>query len=198
MLIRPAQPADSPQLARIQVDSFRTAYAPIFPADYLAQFSYEEQEQDWRDLLTAPMSDFLLVAENGNGEILGYALGRPGRSRPGRSSDTLGYDGELVSLHVRRPDHRQGVGRALVQAVAGRFQQLGAASMMLWVLADNPARHFYEKLGGRLLPDQKEWGGNAEYGLQVVEVAYGWSDLAGLQTMFANQPALLLMHLNLS
>jgi ribosomal protein S18 acetylase RimI-like enzyme len=171
LLIRPAHPDDSPQLAHIQVDSFRTAYAHVFPADYLSQFSYEEQEQDWRDLLAAPTSDFLLVAENESGEILGYALGRPGLS-----PDTLGYEGELVSLHVRQSLHRQGVGRALVKAVAGRFKELGASSMMLWVLADNPACHFYEKLGGRLLPEQKAWGGNAEYGLRVVEVAYGWSD----------------------
>jgi GNAT superfamily N-acetyltransferase len=173
MQIRPARLEDSPQLARIQVDSFRTAYAHIFPADYLAQFSYQEQEQDWRDLLASPTTDFLLVAEGESGQLLGYAL-----SRPGRSLDTLGYDGELVSLHVRQGQQSKGVGRALVQAVAGRFRQLGAISMMLWVLAGNPARTFYEKLGGRLLTAEKPWGGNEEYGLHIVEVAYAWPDLS--------------------
>jgi GNAT superfamily N-acetyltransferase len=175
MKIRPVRLDDSPQLARIQVDSYRTAYAPIFPADYLAQFSYEEQEQDWRDLLAAPTNDFLLVAEDGTGELFGYTLGRPGQSE-----DIVGYDGELVSLHVRQMYQGKGIGRGLVQAVAGRFRELGLASMMLWVLADNPARHFYEKLGGQLLAAEKPWSSNEEYNLHVVEVAYGWPDLKQL------------------
>ena len=50
--------------------------------------------------------------------------------------------------------------------------------MMLWVLAGNPARRFYEKLGGRLLTAEKPWSGNEEYGLHVVEVAYTWPDLS--------------------
>ena len=175
MQIRPARLKDSPQLAQIQVDSYRTAYAHIFPAEYLAQFSYEDQEQDWRDLLASPTTDFLLVAESETGELVGYALGRPGQSL-----DTLGYEGELVALHVRQGHQGKGIGRALVQAVAGRFRQLGATSMMLWVLAGNPARNFYEKLGGHLLTAEKPWGGNEEYGLHVVEVAYAWPDLGTL------------------
>jgi GNAT superfamily N-acetyltransferase len=172
MQIRPVRLEDSPQLAHIQVDSYRTAYAHIFPADYLAQFSYEDQEQDWRDLIASPTTDFLLIAEGEDGQLLGYALGRPGQSQ-----DTLDYDGELVSLHVRQGQQGKGVGRALVQAVAGRFQERGATSMMLWVLGGNPARSFYEKLGGRLLTAEKPWGGNEEYSLHVVEVAYAWPDL---------------------
>jgi GNAT superfamily N-acetyltransferase len=178
MQIRPARVSDSPQLARIQVDSFQTAYAHIFPAAYLAQFSYHEQEQDWRDLLATQTGDFLYVAECKSGELSGYTLGRPGQSQ-----DTLGYGGELVSLHVRQSHQRQGVGRALVQAVATHFKQLGATSMMLWVLADNPARNFYEKLGGHLLDGHKSWSGNDEYGLNVTEVAYGWLHLATFQQM---------------
>ncbi|MFU8773596.1 MAG: hypothetical protein ACNA8H_14410 [Anaerolineales bacterium] len=40
---------DSAGLARVQVDSYRTAYAGIFPQAYLAHFTHEEQ--DWRNLL---------------------------------------------------------------------------------------------------------------------------------------------------
>ena len=40
-------------IARVQVDSYRAAYAGIIPQRYLDQFSYEEQEQDWRDWITA-------------------------------------------------------------------------------------------------------------------------------------------------
>ena len=40
--IREATAADSPGLARVQVDSYRTAYAGLFPQAYLDRFSYEE------------------------------------------------------------------------------------------------------------------------------------------------------------
>jgi hypothetical protein len=51
--IRKATIVDSAGLARVQVDSYRTAYAGIFPPAYLDHFTYEEQEQDYRNLLTS-------------------------------------------------------------------------------------------------------------------------------------------------
>ena len=48
--------------------------------------------------------------------------------------------------------------------------------MLLWVLADNPARHFYEVLGGQLMKaSQTEIGG-----VMLDEVAYGWIDIRKL------------------
>src|SRR3954452_8814411 len=107
MRTREAAPEDSAGLARVQVDSYRTAYKDLLPDDYLAQFTYEEQEQDWRDLMASPTGDILLVAESDDGEILGYALGR-------LLAEGGTYTGELVALHVRAPHQRQGVGTALV------------------------------------------------------------------------------------
>jgi hypothetical protein len=51
--IRKAKAKDCACLARVQVDSYRTAYLGIFPQSYLDLFSYEEQEQDWRDLFSS-------------------------------------------------------------------------------------------------------------------------------------------------
>src|SRR4051812_40036183 len=125
MRIREATPEDSPGLARVQVDSYRTAYKDLLPDDYLAQFTYEEQEQDWRDLLAAPTNDTLLVAESDDGEILAYALGR-------LLPEGEAYASELVALHVRTRHQRQGVGTALVAALARRFAVEGCKSLMLW------------------------------------------------------------------
>jgi hypothetical protein len=45
--------------------------------------------------------------------------------------------------------------------------------MIVWVLADNPARAFYEKHGGKYLRSQPlELG---QYTVQ--EVAYGWDNI---------------------
>ena len=169
MRTREATPEDSAALARVQVDSYRTAYKNLLPDEYLAQFTYEEQEQDWRDLMASPTGDILLVAEN-DSEILGYALGR-------RLPDASTYAGELVALHVRAPHQREGAGTALVSAMAHRLASEGCKSLILWVLEGNSARQFYEKLGGMPAGTQTiELGDN----ISTTEVGYGWPDITAL------------------
>lgn len=52
----------------------------------------------------------------------------------------------------------------------------GFESMSLWVLAQNPARRFYEQLGGTAVEEKTiEIGGR-----KLAEVAYGWDDLPAL------------------
>jgi len=165
--IRKATIEDSAGIAGVQVDSYRTAYAGIFPQAYLDQFTYQEQEQDWRDWISSRPEDLLYVAELETGQIVAYVLARPGLC------DVPPYDSELVALHVRSIYQRQGVGRRLLAAVAERLAQLGSRSMMLWVLEENRARGFYERLGGRLLDAKQMSGGQPE-------VAYGWLAIEAL------------------
>lgn len=161
--VRNAMLGDCAAIARVQVDSYRTAYAGIFPQEYLDSFTYEEQEQDWRDLLSSGGEDIVLVAEL-DGAIAGHALGRPG------PTGIPPYDCELVALHVRRERQRQGIGSALAAALADALRGKGCKSMMLWVLAQNPSRQFYERLGAGLLAQTQITNG-------AVEVAYGWKEI---------------------
>jgi hypothetical protein len=39
----------------------------------------------------------------------------------------------------------------LIATLAQRLRQAGCASLMLWTLAENPARAIYERLGGQLI-----------------------------------------------
>lgn len=45
--------------------------------------------------------------------------------------------------------------------------------MLIWVLTENPARRFYEKLGGRVV----DTGSDRVKGVELQHVAYGWLDL---------------------
>ena len=93
---------------------------------------------------------------------MGYALARPG------PTEILGYDGELLALHVLGPYQRQALGRRLVAPLAKELQIRGSQSLMLWVLKEDRARGLYERLGGQLLAEEKmSWVGGSE-------VAYGW------------------------
>jgi hypothetical protein len=80
--IRPARLEDAAAMARIQVDSYRSAYAGILPQDDVDQFSYGDQEGDWIRLLSSGTRDVILVAETGDTQLVGYALGGRRRRTP--------------------------------------------------------------------------------------------------------------------
>jgi len=173
MPIRPATPADSAALARIQVDSYRAAYAGILPADYLAAFTYEDQTQDWRDLLSADTPegerDLLYVAIDAAGEVVGYGLGRISSDEP--------YPAEIVALHVRRDRQGQGHGHQLMAELARHFRARGIETVILWVLAGNSrARAIYEHLGGLLTGERTIPLSDDPDPVTAQEVAYVWPD----------------------
>lgn len=168
--VRRAQPVDCPGLAQVQVDSYRTAYAGLFPESYLAQFSYEEQMQDWREWLTTLSNDVLLVAVSTEEPVLGYVLARA------QQDIYPGYDAEILALHVRQAYQGRGVGSALLKAVVGQLLEWGCRSVMLWTLQGNPVRRWYERLGGEMLGEKRYLVGDWE----IVEIAYGWETISSL------------------
>lgn len=171
MRIRPARPDDAAAIARVHVDSWRTTYAGLVPADHLAGLSYERFEDNWRRWLTTLNSPgFYLVAQDSAGEVVGFAAGGP--ERDGRDA----YRGELYALYLLMGHQRQGLGRALTAETARRLVTKDITSLLVWVLAANPSRGFYEALGGVLVAEKDIEIGGAT----LREVAYGWQDLRPL------------------
>jgi ribosomal protein S18 acetylase RimI-like enzyme len=175
-LIRPAVPVDCAGIALVQVDSYRCAYAGMFPPTYLEQFSTKEQEQDWLRLLAERPEDILLVAETPEHKITGYVLA------VARSEIHPGYDAELVALHVNKAFQRGGAGRALVHRAVELLIERGCRSVMLWTLRGNPTRGWYERLGGECIGEKKD----DIDGWTVVEVAYGWKNIFSLAAASAS------------
>ncbi|MEH1967766.1 MULTISPECIES: GNAT family N-acetyltransferase [unclassified Nostoc] len=98
--------------------------------------------------------------------MVGFASG--GQERTG---DRL-YQGELYAIYILEKYQRQGLGYCLVSTIATRLLQPGISSMLVWVLDDNPASRFYQSLGG-----QQVYQKQIEIAtVQLVEVAYGWTD----------------------
>jgi ribosomal protein S18 acetylase RimI-like enzyme len=167
-MIREARPEDAAAIARIHVDSWRSTYKGIVPDEHLAGLSYERREQGWREALSNPDNrSFVYVAEDEAGNVVGFASGGP--EREGHPD----YKGELYAIYLFAQFQRRGLGRQLTQAVARRLLKAGISSMLVWVLADNPGRAFYEALGGTYLSEKKITIGEKE----LVEVAYGWRDI---------------------
>jgi hypothetical protein len=68
------------------------------------------------------------------------------------------------------------LGRQLVRALAADLREAGHTSMLVWVLAENPSRHFYEALGGQLVERRATEIGGAS----LDELGYGWADIMSL------------------
>lgn len=171
MRIRPAQPADAPALARVHVACWRTTYRGILPERFLAEQSLAHRRQQWQCHLTDPARATCdLVAADAAGRIVGFASAGP------QLGGHPGYRGELFTLYVLHPFQRQGVGRRLMSHVCNHLLQRHIRSMLVCALKDNPARAFYETLGGKLLGEQPLFLGETI----VPEVAYGWKDLFAL------------------
>jgi ribosomal protein S18 acetylase RimI-like enzyme len=170
MLIREALPADSPGIARVQVDSYRTAYAGLFRESYLAQFTHGEQTQDWEVWPATHPEDLLLVAMSPEDQVIGYLLARA------QPDIHPGYDAEILAMHVKLAHQRKGIGKALLRAAVEGLAERGCRSVMLWSLKGNPARKWYERLGGKVLGEKRfqvdDW--------ELVEFAYGWETLSTL------------------
>jgi GNAT superfamily N-acetyltransferase len=168
MRVRQAVCADAAGIARVHVDSWRTTYRGIVPQDYLDGLTYAERQARWeRGLCMSDPEPCVYVAEDGNGQIVGFANGGPERS-----GDPV-YRGEIYAIYILQPQQRQGLGRELVRKVVEALQKMGFQSMLVWVLADNPSRRFYEALGGEPVRTQEISIG----GTPLEEVAYGWQAL---------------------
>ncbi|MBD2514584.1 GNAT family N-acetyltransferase [Nostoc sp. FACHB-973] len=167
MLIREANLADASAIAKVHVDAWRTTYSNLMPAKFLADLSYEERETKWVKILSyVAENNFTYVAENETGQIVGFASG--GKERTG---DCL-YQGELYAIYILEKYQRQGLGHRLVSTIATRLLQSDISSMLVWVLADNPASLFYQNLGGQQVNQKQIDIGT----VQLVEVGYGWID----------------------
>lgn len=171
MIIREAKLQDAGSIAKVNIDTWHTTYPGIIPESYLAKRSYQKRQESWTKILSIEQKKdkpyWVYVAADTTGEIIAFADG--GLERDGDSI----YQGELYAIYILEAYQRQGIGRILVKTVAEKLSQSGLNSMLVWVLADNPACQFYQALGGREVKQKQ-----VEFdGVKLNEIAYGWIDI---------------------
>ncbi|WP_127583563.1 GNAT family N-acetyltransferase [Paenibacillus koleovorans] len=166
MNIRKALPSDSRGIAKVAVDTWRSAYRGILPDHVLDGLTYEQREENWNRIFIIGI-DIVFVAENVAGEVIGYASG--GKERRSTAMD----QGELYTLYLLEQYQRLGLGKQLLLSVARELDWLGMRSMLVWVLAENPSRFFYESLGAQKVEAREiEIGGGT-----LPEIGYSWASM---------------------
>ncbi len=141
MLIRPGRKSDSPAIARVLVDTWRSTFDGLLPAVFLDSMSVEAQLARHESYFSQPDVVYRVVEDSCDG-VVGFAS-----AGPDRGAREVGA-GELYAIYLREAVQRQGRGRELflsvVEALADSF-----VSLRVRVLAVNPCLPFYERLGGR-------------------------------------------------
>ncbi len=167
--VRVAGIADAAGIARVHVETWRAAYPGIVPEDYLLNMTEPHQASLWEaSIRRARGADTVLVAEDAGGAgIVGF--GNCGRARRGEAM------GEVFTLYVANDWQGRRIGRSLLGGLFGSLHGHGLNEATIWVLSANPARFFYETMGGKRLAERRE----PFSGMILDETAYGWSDLGG-------------------
>lgn len=174
LTIREAKQEDLPGIARVRVDTWKATYRGMVPDDFLDGMSYQATAEGWQKNFwdnRDPGTEVFIAVSDRDG-IVGVAI-----CGLERNMDPL-YRAEIYVLYVLPEYQNRGIGRRLVGAcVLYIREQLGMQSMLIWVLAENPYRRFYESLGGKMVREKnKEIGGR-----MLPEVGYGWESIQDIQ-----------------
>lgn len=167
--IRMAGLEDAVGIATVHVASWRETYRGMIPDEFLNNLSIQRRTAQWENSLSDPAHTyhraFVAVMD---GQIVGFA-------NYGYAIETASdFRGELFAIYLLKSAHGRGIGGGLIRAAAGGLHDMGAESMLVWVLKENPTRKFYEHFGGEYLREKPiEIGGAL-----VMEVAYGWRELS--------------------
>jgi GNAT superfamily N-acetyltransferase len=146
--VRPARPDDVPEIARVQVETWRTCYPAILPAAVLDALSVELAHTAWQQALDAPPSrrHHILVAQEKTALVGFVALG-PADDLEAEDPDpttTIAISPLLVEPRWGRRGH----GSRLLSAAVDTWREDSFGTAVAWAYDDDPAtRRFLESAG---------------------------------------------------
>ena len=166
--IRNAATRDADAIAGVYVDIWRDTYAGIIPDQILLRMLRRRHGTTCSvEFGKRRNGHTVMVAEDSRAGVVGF--GSCDRARYAN----LPYDGEVYTLYVLTDYQGQGIGKRLLGGLFDALLERGSRSALIWVLADNPARFFYQAMGGTwvALRTERLWR------TSLPAMAYGWRDL---------------------
>lgn len=141
--VRPARAADVPEIARVQLDTWRTAYSEFLPAEALALLTPELAQAQWNSAVAEPPSPRhrVLVAQERD-TIVGFVAAQPDPDDPADA---------LIAIMLVEPRWgRRGHGSRMLAAVVDHARGDGTRRLTAWVFErDRASVSFYESAGWR-------------------------------------------------
>ncbi len=146
--VRPALAGDASELGRIQVETWRTAYADILPQPVLDRLSAEQASAAWSAAITAPPSrrHRVLVAMEAQWLVGFVALGPADDLEDGDPDPDSTVAVEPILVEPRWG--RRGHGSRLLAAAVDHARRFGMTRAIAWVPeSDTPTREFLVSAG---------------------------------------------------
>lgn len=144
MQVRRAKLDDAQGIAKVHVDSWRTTYNGIIPNDYLDNLSYNQRTELWKKNI-AKEDNYVVVAENNEGQIIGFADAWK------RDNNVVKNSGDLTSIYLLKKYQGMGIGKSLLKKLFDYFKQVGYEKIFVEVLEENKTRFFYEYYGAKIV-----------------------------------------------
>lgn len=157
-------------IASVLVTTWRATFRGIISDAYLDAMTVEAQAIGHARRMRVPGSFLMVAVDLSQGRVIGFANYGRARGMP------PAFDRELYELYLLPEFHGAGIGSALVRTVAVHCREMGASSLFAWVLAQNPNRAFYERMGARAVREGRVGVG----GERLAQIAYRWDDLGTL------------------
>lgn len=172
---RAAVSGDAPSIAALHAESWRRIYRGNFRDEYLDGDVFSERGSAWTEQLAHPSpSQYVCVACDGS-RVAGFVCAF--------GAHDAEWGSFVDNLHVDPAAHRRGIGSALMERAASWLvSEFPARGVYLFVWERNPARAFYERLGGRnagIVELDNPGGGTGRY------VRYVWDDARTLVPSYA-------------
>lgn len=148
MSVRPASPTDSPEIARIQIETWRTAYEAILPPQVLSSLDQDTFAAQWLASVSEPPSlhHHILVAMEGESRV-GFAAFGPDADRQPEDPDP-DSTAAITVLLIEPRWGRRGHGSRLLAAVADLARADGVTRLVAWAAAgDTASLQFYRGAG---------------------------------------------------
>ncbi|MGW7160708.1 N-acetyltransferase family protein [Paenibacillus taichungensis] len=178
MQIRKATMNDAEGIAKVHVDSWRTTYKGIIPDEVLYNLSYKKRTELWIENIERE-DNFVVIAENPEGEIIGFADSWK------RETNIVANSSDLTSIYILKEYHGRGLGKGLLKQLFLQFKFLGYQKIFVEVLEDNKTRYFYEHYGAKLCKSiQIIIGGKV-----LNELIYEWDNIDEVLAKFSRTEA---------
>lgn len=160
---------DIPSVSEVYLRSVAGSYAGILPDEHLRGHSAEQRVEAVHDRKANETYRFLVLEHEMDGVVGSIDYAFP-------ESDNFDHDGRIFSFYLIPEFQRKGLGGFLFRRCLRQMRSEGCSSVCLDTFEANPYRHFYEKMGGKVIGS----GNHEVSGREMPTVVYGWDDLSSI------------------
>ena len=142
--VRPARPEDAERVARVQLSTWRTAYADLLPAEALDVPEVNAAALWLGAVESPPTPEHRLLVAMERIELVGFAASGPAADEDLDPTSTV----ELLTLLVEPRWGRRGHGSRLVAASVEHWRGAGFTTAVTWAWERDPATRSFLKGSG--------------------------------------------------